>query len=282
MSFHNPFSYAIRKQQPCGLTMKKRRKKNASRSTKHPRPDSRDTFNTPFAGLAHMLEQVQNDPHHASSGNKKGEILEKGLVPPAQPRSDSESEQEDAIFLEAMEGVKPLDQTQVQPRATGPLANPCRRPLLEGELEAYAQLVDLVSGEGSFDIQHTDEYMEGALFGADPEILPKLRRGDFSIQGHLDLHGLTAVEGRDEVERFILSSVIQGLRCVLIIHGRGLNSRDQIPILKERMSSWLKRGRLKHLVLAFATARPCDGGAGAMYVLLRKRLPAFSSHGRKD
>jgi DNA-nicking Smr family endonuclease len=87
---------------------------------------------------------------------------------------------------------------------------------------------------------------------------------------------MTAAEGRQSVEKFILSSVIQGLRGVLVIHGRGLNSRDQIPILKERMSSWLKRGRLKHLVLAFATAQPCDGGAGAMYVLLRKRLPALT------
>ncbi|MDH3555938.1 MAG: Smr/MutS family endonuclease, partial [Deltaproteobacteria bacterium] len=68
-------------------------------------------------------------------------------------------------------------------------------------------------------------------------------------------------------------SVIKGLRCVLIIHGRGLNSRDQIPILKERMSSWLKRGRLKKMVLAFATAQPCDGGAGAMCVFLRKCQP---------
>jgi DNA-nicking Smr family endonuclease len=133
-----------------------------------------------------------------------------------------------------------------------------------------------VSGEGDFDIQHTDEFVEGAVVGADPELLPKLRGGDFSIQAHFDLHGMTATKAREEVERFILSSVIQGLRCVLIIHGRGLNSRDQMPVLKERMRSWLKRGRLKHLVLAFATAQPCDGGAGAMYVLLRKRLPTVS------
>jgi DNA-nicking Smr family endonuclease len=253
--------------------MKKRHKKSTFRGTKHPRPDSRDTFNAPFAGLADLLAQIQNDPQHASNGDKNEDVLGKDFVPPAQLKSDSESKKEDTIFQEAMHGVKPLDYNQVQTRAPGPLAKPCRRPLLEGELEAYAQLVDLVSGEGSFNIQHTDEYMEGALFGADPEILPKLRRGDFSIQGYLDLHGMTTAEARYEVERFILSSVMQGLRCVLVIHGRGLNSRDQIPILKERMSSWLKRGRLKHLVLAFATAQPCDGGAGAMYVLLRKRLP---------
>jgi DNA-nicking Smr family endonuclease len=142
---------------------------------------------------------------------------------------------------------------------------------LEEELEAYARLADLVSGEGCFDVQYTDEYIEGAVVGADPELLAKLRRGDFSVQAHFDLHGMTTGSARQALERFILSSVIKGLRCVLVIHGRGLNSRNQIPILKQNMSSWLKRGRLKRLVLAFATARPCDGGAGAIYVLLRKK-----------
>ena len=92
---------------------------------------------------------------------------------------------------------------------------------------------------------------------------------------------MTAAAARDAVERFVLSSVMKGLRCVLIIHGRGLNSQDQMPVLKKRMSSWLKRGRLKRLVLAFATAQPCDGGAGAMYLLLRKRLPVVVGKGKK-
>jgi DNA-nicking Smr family endonuclease len=111
------------------------------------------------------------------------------------------------------------------------------------------------------------------VVGADPGILQKLRLGDYSIQAHLDLHGMTAEEARQALERFIVTSVAKGIRCVLVIHGRGLNSRDQIPILKQRMSNWLKRGRLKRLVLAFSTAQPYDGGAGALYVLLRKCLP---------
>ena len=254
--------------------MKKSRKKNTSRRAQPPKSNSAETFNTPFAGLGDMLEQIHNDPQQLTKGDEIAELPAEDIDSLAQPEGESGAEDGDNVFLEAMAGVEPLDDKKVQPRAPGPLAKPCRRPLLEGELEAYAQLVDLVSGGGPFDIQYTDEYIEGAIVGADPELLLKLRRGDFSIQAHLDLHGMTAAEGRQSVERFILSSVIQGLRCVLVIHGRGLNSRDQIPILKERMSSWLKRGRLKHLVLAFATAQPCDGGAGAMYVLLRKRLPA--------
>lgn len=262
--------------------MKKSRKKNTSRSAQPPKSNSAETFNKPFAGLGDLLEQIQTDPQQLSKGDEVKELPAEDIDSLAQPECESRAEDGDNIFLEAMAGVEPLDYRKVQPRAPGPLAKPCRRPLLEGELEAYAQLVDLVSGGGPFDIQYTDEYIEGAIVGADPELLLKLRRGDYSIQAHLDLHGMTAAEGRQSVERFILSSVIQGLRCVLIIHGRGLNSQDQIPILKKRMSSWLKRGRLKHLVLAFATAQPCDGGAGAMYVLMRKRLPAPTSHGGED
>ncbi|MBW1981863.1 MAG: Smr/MutS family protein [Deltaproteobacteria bacterium] len=170
-----------------------------------------------------------------------------------------------------MTGVRRLDSSRSRMRAPGPLALPTRRPLIEEELEAYAQLVDLVSGAGPFDIRYTDEYVEGAVVGADPRLLKKLRRGDFSTQAYLDLHGMNTEQARLSLERFIVNSVARGLRCVLVIHGRGLNSKDQIPILKQRMSSWLARGRLRRMVLAFVTARPCDGGAGALYLLLRRR-----------
>lgn len=253
--------------------MKKRRKRNTSRSAQPPKSDSSDSLNTPFSCLADMLKQTQAE---TQPDNKEGKTIpepKRESCPSNQPKSGNGPEEEDSLFQEAMAGVEPLQSNKVKERVPGPLSKPSRRPLLEGELEAYAQLVDLVSGEGSFDIEYTDEYIEGAVVGADPDLLPKLRRGDFSIQAHFDLHGMTAAEAREAVERFILSSVIKGLRCVLIIHGRGLNSRDQIPILKERMSSWLKRGRLKKMVLAFATAQPCDGGAGSMCVFLRKCLP---------
>ena len=256
--------------------MKKRRKKKSSRSASSSNSVSHESFNTPFVGLDRMLKQNRSESQSAGGEGETETVLAKKTDTLLEPTSNHGAKKEDDLFQEAMTGVEPLDCNRVKPRTPGPLAKPSRRPLLEGELEAYAQLVDLVSGQGCFDIQYTDECIEGAIVGADPELLAKLRRGDFSIQDHFDLHGMTTAEAREAVERFILSSLIKGLRCVLIIHGRGLNSRDQIPILKERMSSWLKRGRLKHLVLAFATARTCDGGAGAMYVLLRKRLPVVS------
>jgi DNA-nicking Smr family endonuclease len=244
--------------------MKKRRKEKGATASSQA---SNESFNAPFARLDEMLKQTEVEPP-AESEEAKSKIGDAG--------------EEDNFFREAMAGVATLDCNTVEPRKPGPLAKPSRRPLFEEELEAYAQLVDLVSGDGRFDIQSTEEYIEGAIIGADPELLHKLRCGDFSVQAHYDLHGMTAAEAREAVERFILSSVIKGLRCVLIIHGRGLNSQDQMPVLKERMSSWLKRGSLKRLVLAFATAQPCDGGAGAMYVLLRKRVPAVVGKAKRD
>ncbi len=253
--------------------MKKRRKRNNLDSTQPQSRVSEESFNAPFAKLDNLLGKIQpNDQPESKGGEpRKAKERDKNIV--LQQMDEYKTGAEDDLFREAMAGVEPLENNRVQPRQPGPLSKPSRRPLFEGELEAYAQLVDLVSGEGRFDIQFTDEYIEGAVVGADSELLPKLRRGDFSIQAHFDLHGMTTSEARKAVERFILASVVKGLRCVLIIHGRGINSRDQIPILKQRVATWFKRGRLKHLVLAFATARPCDGGAGALYVLLRKYKP---------
>jgi DNA-nicking Smr family endonuclease len=101
-------------------------------------------------------------------------------------------------------------------------------------------------------------------------VLRKLRKGEIAVQGHVDLHGLTRAEARTALERFLLAARQGGKRCVLVVHGRGLHSKDQIPVLKTSVQLWLTRGRIARWVLAFATARPHDGGAGAVYVLLRR------------
>jgi DNA-nicking Smr family endonuclease len=138
------------------------------------------------------------------------------------------------------------------------------------DLDAIRQLEALVSGEAPFDIADSDEYVEGHVSGLDPGLVRKLRRGEFSVQGHLDLHGWSRAEAKGEVDRFLRRSREQGKRCVLLVHGRGLHSRDQVPVLKEALRSWLATARFGRHVLAFATARPQDGGAGAVYVLLRR------------
>jgi DNA-nicking Smr family endonuclease len=98
----------------------------------------------------------------------------------------------------------------------------------------------------------------------------KLRAGDFSVQAQLDLHGLTREAAKPAVEAFVNKARITGHRCVLLVTGRGLNSVDQVPVLKEGVQQWLTRGRAAKQVLGFCSARPKDGGAGAVYVLLRR------------
>src|SRR5438552_3972103 len=150
--------------------------------------------------------------------------------------------------------------------------------------KALAAPPALARGAARFDISDTREYVEGAIVGLDPRVLRRLRRGDFAWQDHLYLHGMTSATARVAVDRFLAESVALGHRCVLIVHGRGRNSKDQTPVLKERLKSWLARGRAARIVLGFTTARPCDGGAGALYVLLRRdrrRRPIRVTEGAK-
>ena len=220
-----------------------------------------NALNTPFAGLGKQL---------------------RALPKPAPPRPAPRPEEPD-LFAHAMEGVVPLPRERAA-RVDGPApAGAARTPVSE-EAEALAALSDLTRGATRFDITDTREYVEGAIVGLDPRVLRRLRRGDFAWQDHLDLHGMTSETARVAVDRFLADSVALGHRCVLIVHGRGHNSKDQTPVLKERLKSWLARGRAARIVLGFTTARPCDGGAGALYVLLRRdrrRRPIRVTEGAK-
>lgn len=177
------------------------------------------------------------------------------------------------LFTSAMDGVVPLARGPHATIAGPPPATAHARPVSE-EAETLAALSDLVAGVARFDVTDTREYVEGFVVGLDPRVVRRLRRGDFAWQAHLDLHGLTATEAHAAVDHFILDSFRAGRRCVLIVHGRGLNSKDRTPVLKERLKTWLAHGRIAKVVLAFSTARPCDGGAGALYVLLRRERRA--------
>jgi DNA-nicking Smr family endonuclease len=211
-------------------------------------------FNTPFEKLSEV------------------KLPAKPVAPPrpAPPPAPVARSDED-LFAEEMRGVgalRPDPRGRVVGGAAPAPSAPRRR--LDDESEAYAALADLVEGTGLFDISATDEYIEGIGPGIDKRLLRKLRAGDYAVQAHLDLHGHTSDEARVEVEKFLTAARGDGKRCVLIIHGRGHGSKEGIPVLKERLKVWLTRGRIGHGVLAFCTARPTDGGAGAVYVLLRK------------
>lgn len=190
----------------------------------------------------------------------------KAAPPPRATKAPKVREEDDAsLFFSAMDGVQ-----QLTHRGEAPAPNPRLPAIIDENAEALAQLSELVAGQGDFDFTGTDECIEGASPGIDRNLMRALRRGDFAIQGQLDLHGKTQSEARDALERFLGDSRRAKKRCVLVVHGRGLNSKDQIPVLKERLKGWLSEKRIGRMVLAFATARPQDGGTGAVYVLLRR------------
>lgn len=174
-------------------------------------------------------------------------------------------------FLEAMSGVKPLTgDSRKRVRPHGKRLRPSN-PAPDERREVIGHLVGLVKGAIELDITSSDEYIEGSIRGFNQDLMRKLKRGEFPVQDHIDLHGLTRDEAQSVVRDFLLRSHKLGLRCVLIIHGRGLNSPESFPVLKEGLPIWLGRAPVKRIVLAFATARPYDGGTGAVYVLLRRR-----------
>ena len=211
-------------------------------------------FNAPFRRLRKQARKRQ---------------AEAAAKPPSALLRVQEAADDAELFQQEMHDVTPLNDDSA--RVSRPSPAIVRRSLIDEENEALAELYDLVAGRSEFDITDTDEYIEGCVVGLDTRLVRKLRQGAFSRQASLDLHGMTADEAQAEVKRFVLGALRAGLRCILVIHGRGRNSPGQTPVLKDRLRYWLTSGPLAKVVLAFATARAYDGGPGALYVLLRHK-----------
>jgi DNA-nicking Smr family endonuclease len=99
-------------------------------------------------------------------------------------------------------------------------------------------------------------------------VLRRLRRGHWVVQDGLDLHGMNRVEAGAQVAHFVRASAARGLRCVRIVHGKGLGSKNREPVLKGKLRAWLAP---RDEVLAFCQAPPAEGGSGALLVLLKGR-----------
>ena len=214
-------------------------------------------FNNPFSGVKLPPPPPRQAPKAAPGA----------AAPP--PARRPEALTEDELWTVAVDGAKPLEDrsTRVKP---GPQPLSIAPPELDPDLEAYDELRALVTGEVPFDIADSDEFIEGHARGLDPRVVRRLRRGEFAVQGHVDLHGMLKDQAKLELETFLTRSRQQGRRCVLVVHGRGLHSKDQVPVLKEALKRWMHTARFARHVLGFATARPHDGGAGAIYVLLKR------------
>ena len=168
-----------------------------------------------------------------------------------------------ALFQELLSEVVPLPAhgRVIHPR-------PKRKPIPEQHLrDERAALADSLSNPITWDIgTETGEELVYLRTGLSGQILRKLRRGHWVIQDELDLHGLTSVEARTLLVEFLNACIRSDARCVRIVHGKGLRSKNREPVLKTKVANWLIQ---RDDVLAFCQARQVDGGSGAVMVLLK-------------
>ena len=170
------------------------------------------------------------------------------------------SDEERDLFRDAMGDVRPLpDDGKVQIEKGKPSPRVRQTPPAgqDAPLDHLSDPIDLA--EVSIN--------EELLFfrsGVQPAMIKKLRRGQYMIEAELDLHRMTAEEARLATATFLQAAFQSGKRCIRIIHGKGLGSANQLPVLKTKVNYWLRQ---LDEVLAFCSARPADGGS--VYVLLR-------------
>jgi DNA-nicking Smr family endonuclease len=174
-----------------------------------------------------------------------------------------QAERDRQLFRQTVGAVRPLpssDQVPADPALPDPLP-------LQHWADEKRVLLEAMSDE--FDastLLDTDDQLSFRRKGIGRDVVHKLRAGSWTIQRQIDLHGFRTDEAREALGAFIRQAQRQGLRCVRVVHGKGLGSPGRMPVLKGRVHSWLVQ---KNEVLAFVQARPVDGGAGALVVLLR-------------
>jgi len=174
------------------------------------------------------------------------------------------------LFTKAMSDVTPISREDCFDRRF--VGKNDRSYKKDDDQEALHSLKQLIQCGDGFNVSATPEYIEGLGYNTPPEVAKRLHQGVYSIQAHIDLHHFNVPAANDAFDDFIKQSIMTGKRAILIVHGRGLSSPVK-PVLKTKVFEWLTSGKWRKWVIAFTSARSCDGGAGATYVLLR-RFPA--------
>ncbi|WP_298135519.1 Smr/MutS family protein [Acidiferrobacter sp.] len=165
-------------------------------------------------------------------------------------------------FARAMSGVRRLAQDRVTPYR--PRVRPIPRQSRRDAQAVIAEMMTFTSQD--IDVA-TGEELLFRRPGIDKETMRRMKRGHFALEAELDLHGLTVEQARTAFAAFLSEAMRRGLRCVRIIHGKGLGSEARLPVLKGFVNRWLRQA---NAVLAFCSARPEQGGTGAVTVLLRR------------
>ena len=175
--------------------------------------------------------------------------------------------QEDSdLFRQEVGDVRPIRQdTVLAPRRRPP-------PLpVQTRRDEQAVMTSLALGDFEPADIETGEEIQFRRDGLQGRVFQKLRRGQFSLDAELDLHGMTITDARTALSRFLAQVMGARRTCVRIIHGKGRGSRDGKPVLKLKLQTWLRQ---RDEVLAYCSARHRDGGSGAVYVLLKRNSSA--------
>jgi DNA-nicking Smr family endonuclease len=199
-------------------------------------------------------------------------MIEQQQVAAAQEAARKESERrahaDRTLFARAAGEVNPIRghrRVDLAPEQPPPIA-------VQQQLDDQRVLREAISDE--FDastLLDIDDALSFRRPGIGTDVTRKLRKGEWSLQGEIDLHGLRREEAREALTAFIRDAHRRGWRCVRVVHGKGLGSPGKTPVLKSKVQSWLIQ---KNEVLAFVQARGDEGGAGALVVLLKPLGPA--------
>ena len=215
----------------------------------------------------------------ASTDAAKAPLLVTAAPVPARPAEAPRASVADGLsFQQLMYGVAPLDRSKGGGRIPVTVDNlppPRLRELMDAATRAdeaaRAELRALVHGaEEKFEVIDDGEHLEGRRADTPGKLFRSLRRGELTVDTRCDLHGLTLTEARAAVETFLRTARARGERVGLVIHGRGVHSPNHVGVLRGEIAAWLSQGAASACVDGFCTAVNEDGGAGALYILLRR------------
>jgi DNA-nicking Smr family endonuclease len=202
----------------------------------------------PFEGLKEIIEGRGVEV-------ASGRLAEKKPAPPT----------DEELFEKAMTGVTEIKEYRRLRTGGKKITSPLRKDV--PDCDALQALKEIVAGRRAINLADTQEYVEWINDDVRGDFTRLLHEGRFSVKDCLDLHGLTVDEAEEAVALFFRESLRKGYKCLKIIHGRGLRSPHG-PVLKGTLIKRLS-GHYRKNVIAFVSARQCDGGLGALYVLLK-------------
>jgi DNA-nicking Smr family endonuclease len=253
-------------------------------SAKKPKPKS---GSSPFDSLSTLRDQLKAQ-ESAKSEHAKGPAAKQAATGttrgasasarPAQPHRAPPTETAQATsFAQLMAGVAPFahDERRLPgPESDNPKAEDPREfyaaQARREEEEARRRLHELAHGNAAFEVVDSGQRTEGRRSDVSPNALRSLRQGQYHLDGELDLHGFSALDAKEAVQAFLAKARSRGARTLLLIHGRGNRTPGGTGVLRGEITAWLSQGPAALHVAAFATARPEDGGEGAVVVLLQR------------